>query len=517
VIRLFNVYYPVRTLVLLVVEALVVGSSFLLATWWRNPETSWILLNIEGGYLKIVCVTAFVLLLSHGLDLYDSSGLGAKWDRLIAVLSVLAFSLAAVDLAYVKFLPGRGFLPGDNWGVVILAVMLLGWRGSYAWIVQQPYFRERVYVLGTGDRAQRLLDGLRQRPELGIEVVGWTGQMVTGSDGSPKELEEIGENGDWLAGRFEWGPAADIQSPDLETKVAILQKESEQEMVSLPNRVEGELTRDAVANHLLGLARENGVHRVIVAMPDRRGRLPVEELLNLRLGGVKVEEATSWLEKIYQRIEVENLNPSWLIFAEGFRFSIFFRMLRGVLNFSVALLGLVLALPLLPFIALAVKLSSPGPVFYHQKRVGKGGAIFYCHKFRTMRQDAEADTGATWATDDDPRITRVGKFLRSSRLDEIPQLWCVLKRDMNFVGPRPERPEFVELLKKEFRYYDLRHMVRPGITGWAQVKYKYGNTVKDAREKLQYDLFYIKNASLGLDLLIWFQTVKIVLLGRGAK
>jgi sugar transferase (PEP-CTERM system associated) len=301
------------------------------------------------------------------------------------------------------------------------------------------------------------VNGLRQRPELGIEVAGWTGNIV------------------------------------------------------------GELNREAVADHMMGLVQQNGVHRVIVAMPERREKLPVDELLTLRQAGVKVEEATNWLERISGKIEVEHLNPSWLIFADGFRFSPFFRGVRRGLNLSVALLGLVLALPLLPFIALAVKLSSPGPVFYHQKRVGKGSAEFFCYKFRTMRQDAEADTGATWATDDDPRITRVGKFLRSARLDEIPQLWCVLKGDMHFVGPRPERPEFVESLIKEIPYYGVRHMVRPGITGWAQVKYRYGNTREDALEKLQYDLFYIKNASLGLDLLIWFQTVKIVLLGRGAK
>jgi sugar transferase (PEP-CTERM system associated) len=281
--------------------------------------------------------------------------------------------------------------------------------------------------------------------------------------------------------------------------------------------VEGELTRESVASDLLGVARGKGVHRVIVAMPNRRGTLPVEELLDLRLGGVRVEEATSWLEKITGRIEVEQLYPSWLIFAEGFRFSAFFRMLRRALNFSLALIALVIALPLLPFIMLAVKLGSPGPIFYRQQRVGRRGEIFYCYKFRTMRQDAEADTGATWATDDDPRITRVGKFLRSSRLDEIPQLWCVLKGDMHFVGPRPERPEFVDWLSKEIPYYGVRHVVRPGITGWAQVQYKYGNTLEDAREKLQYDLFYIKNASLGLDLLIIFQTVKIVVLGRGAQ
>ena len=173
------------------------------------------------------------------------------------------------------------------------------------------------------------------------------------------------------------------------------------------------------------------------------------------------------------------------------------------------LLGLVLSL--------LVKISSPGPIVFRQRRVGYKGGEFTCFKFRTMRQDAEADTGATWATDDDPRITRFGRFLRASRLDEIPQMWCVFKGDMAFVGPRPERPEFVQWLSREIPYYQVRNAVRPGITGWAQVRYKYGNTLEDAREKLQYDLFYIKNASLGLDLLIMFHTIKIVLLGRGSQ
>jgi sugar transferase (PEP-CTERM system associated) len=465
VIRLFKVYYPLRTLVLLVGEALIVWLSFLLATIWRNQD-SWLLLNVDGGYLqvlavlgpKILVVTGVVLLLSHWFDLYDSSSLSAKWEhafRLLLVLGFVALALAALGSRYPSLLPGNG---SAFWGLIILTFTLFCWRSAYSWMVKQPFLRERVYVLGTGERAERLVKGLRERSALGIEVVGWTGDVA------------------------------------------------------------GELSRDTVASHLLGLARGNrGVHRVIVAMPNRRGTLPVEELLDLRLGGVKVEEATSWLEKITGRIEVEQLYPSWLIFAEGFRFSSFFRLVRRGVNLSVALAGLVISLPLLPFIVLAVKLDSSGPVLYRQRRVGRRGVIFHCYKFRTMRVDAEADTGATWASDDDPRITRVGKFLRSSRLDEIPQLWCVLKGDMHFVGPRPERPEFVEWLSKEIPYYGVRHVVRPGITGWAQVQYKYGNTLKDAREKLQYDLFYIKNASLGLDLLIMFQTIKIVLLGRGAQ
>jgi sugar transferase (PEP-CTERM system associated) len=456
VIRLFKVYYPLRTLVLLAGEALIVWVSFVLGTMLRN-EDSWLLLNVEGGYLKILAVTGIVLLLSHWLDLYDSSRLEQNWEqglRILLVLGFVALALSAMGFLFPRFMPGNG---SALVGLVILTFTLFSWRAAYCWMVKQPFLRERVYVLGTGERAERLVRGLRARATLGIDVVGWTGN------------------------------------------------------------IEGELTRESVASDLLDLARGQGLHRVIVAMPDRRGTLPVEELLDLRLGGVRVEEATSWLEKISGRIEVEQLYPSWLIFAEGFRFSNFFRLLRRLLNFSVALFALVVALPLIPFIILAVKLGSPGPVLYRQRRVGRGGKVFYCYKFRTMREDAEADTGATWATDDDPRITRVGKFLRSSRLDEIPQLWCVLKGDMHFVGPRPERPEFVEWLSREIPYYGVRHMVRPGITGWAQVQYKYGNTLGDAREKLQYDLFYIKNASFGLDSLIMFQTIKIVLLGRGSK
>ena len=233
--------------------------------------------------------------------------------------------------------------------------------------------------------------------------------------------------------------------------------------------------------------------------------------------GVKIEEATTYLEKMSGKIEVENLYPSWLVFGEGFRLGSTLLLARRILSVIISLVGLILALPLFPLIVLAIRLDSKGPVFYTQARVGKAGRVFNVVKFRTMRQDAEAANGPQWSGDNDPRITRIGRFLRSSRLDEIPQLWCVLKGDMAFVGPRPERPEFVEWLSHEIPYYGVRHMVRPGLTGWAQVKYKYGSTVEDAREKLQYDLFYIKNASIGLDLLIVFQTVKTVLLRRGAQ
>lgn len=456
-IRLFNVYYPVRTLILLAGEALIVWTSFLLGTVLQFREDSYLVLNYEYGYYKILLATVIVLVFSHWFDLYEPSAVNAKWDqvfRLLLVLGLVALALAAMGYLFPRFLPGHN---SALVGLMILTVALFGWRAAYAWLSQQPYLRERVYVLGTGERAQRLVQGLRARTELGIEVAGWTGS------------------------------------------------------------VEGALTREAVAADLKEVVEHRDVHRVIVAMPDRRGTIPIHELLQLRLEGAKIEEATTWLEKMSGRIEVEQLYPSWLVFAEGFRFSTGFMMLRRVVSLMASAVLLLVVLPLIPFVMLAIKLDSKGPVLYRQKRVGRAGVTFYCFKFRTMRQDAEADTGPTWAGDDDPRITRVGHFLRSSRLDEIPQLWNVVKGDMAFVGPRPERPEFVDWLTKEIPYYPVRHVVRPGITGWAQVKYKYGNTIDDAKEKLQYDLYYIKNASIGLDVLIMFQTVKIVLLGRGAQ
>lgn len=455
-IRFLNVYYPVRSLVLLAGEALVIWTSLVLACVLKNPDDSFLVLNYEGGYYKIFGVTVAALLFSHWFDLYDIAYVKEKdelYFRLLMVTGLLALGLAAVGYVFPHFMTGSAFLLG----LVILTMALFGWRTTYAWLVQLPYLRERVFVLGTGERARRLVQGLRTRPELGIDVVGWTGDL------------------------------------------------------------QGEPARDSVAQQLMEITKANSVHRVILAMPDRRGMIPVDELLALRLGGVTIEEATSWLEKMSGRIEVEQLYPSWLIFADGFRFSAAYQILHRLVSLLAATVLLVLVMPLIPFVILSIKLDSRGAVLYRQKRVGRGGGTFYCYKFRTMRQDAEADSGATWATDDDPRITRVGRFLRIARLDEIPQLWCVLKGDMGFVGPRPERPEFVEWLSREIPFYGVRHVVRPGITGWAQVRYKYGNTLEDAKEKLQYDLFYIKNASVGLDLVILFQTVKIVLIGRGAQ
>ena len=456
-IRLFHVYYPIRTLILLLGEALIVWTSFLVAAWVTLQDDSYLVLRYEHGFIKLFIFTAVVLLCSHWFDLYDTARLntpGELYFRLLMVPGVLAFLTAGIS--YIR----PGFLLGGNstaLGLLIVTLALFGWRLGYGWLVQLPMLVERVYVVGTGERAQRLVQGLRQNPEIGVEIASWTGKL------------------------------------------------------------EGAVTRESVAAHLMEVVKREKVHRVIVAMPDRRGTTPMQELLQLRMQGIKIEEATSWLEKISGKIEVESLYPSWLVFNEGFRRSATFILIRRMLSIIISLIGLLLTLPLLPLIMLAVRLDSKGPVFYTQTRMGKGGRFFKVVKFRTMRQNAEADSGPQWAGNHDPRVTRVGKFLRTTRLDEIPQLWCVLKGDMAFVGPRPERPEFIEWLSKEIPYYGVRHMVRPGITGWAQIKYKYGSTIEDALQKLQYDLYYIKNASIGLDLLIMFQTVKTVLLRRGAQ
>ena len=456
-IRLFHVYYPIRTLILLLGEALIVWTSFLVAAVVELRQDSYLVLNYEGGYIKLFVFTGVVLLCSHWFDLYDTARLNTKGElyfRLLMVPGVLAFVMAGISYVRPDFLLGGG---STALGLFILTVALFGWRLGYGWLVQLPILVERVYVLGTGERAQRLVQGLRQNPEIGVEIASWTG------------------------------------------------------------KVEGAVTLESVAAHLMEAVKKQKVHRVIVAATDRRGTIPMQELLALRMQGVKIEEATSWLEKISGKIEVENLYPSWLVFNEGFRRSTAFVVVRRILSVIISLFGLILTLPMLPFIMLAIRLDSTGPVFYTQTRMGKGGRLFKVVKFRTMRQDAEAANGPRWAGNNAPRVTRAGKFLRTTRLDEIPQLWCVLKGDMAFVGPRPERPEFIEQLSKEIPYYSVRHMVRPGVTGWAQIKYKYGSTIADAREKLQYDLYYIKNASIGLDLLIMFQTIKTVLLRRGAQ
>jgi sugar transferase (PEP-CTERM system associated) len=457
-IRLFNVYYPTRTIVLLLCEALIVsGSFFLAAVLMLGPDT-YLVLNYEYGALKIICLTVLTLLCSYYFDLYEPQRISARWEiyfRLLLVLGFLSFFLSAVIYLFPEAdIPHYVLLLG----LTFLTVALVGWRRAYEWIIGREMFRERVYVLGSGDRARMVVDTLETRRDAGMKVVGY--------DGAPLEKAERKEAFSLALESFR-GPRP-------------------------------------------------AVDRVIVAIEDRRGELPLRELLKLRFDGVVIEEAGTLLERLTGKLYLDGLRPSSFIYSEGFRVRPSQQIARRLVSTLTAAVGLLLFLPFFPFVMLLVRLSSPGPIFFRQTRVGLGGRNFTVYKFRTMRMDAEV-AGAKWATKDDPRVTRVGMFMRKTRLDEVPQLWNVLRGDMGFVGPRPERPEFVPWLSEQIPYFDLRHMIRPGLTGWAQVRYGYGATLAESREKLEYDLYYIKHMSLGLDLLIMFETVKTILRRRGAQ
>ena len=258
-------------------------------------------------------------------------------------------------------------------------------------------------------------------------------------------------------------------------------------------------------------------NQIVVSLSEQRGAMPMRGMLDCKLNGIDVIDAASFYELITGKLLIENIRPSSLIYAEGFRVTPLVLFMKRVADILLSTVGLITALPLAPLIALLIRLDSPGPVFYRQVRVGQGEKNFLLYKFRTMLQDSEADTGAVWARENDPRVTRVGAFLRKSRLDEIPQLLNVLRGDISLIGPRPERPEFVEELKKIIPYYSERHIIKPGLTGWAQVRYPYGASVEDAIEKLKYDLYYHKNLSFVLDMTIILDTIKIVLIREGGR
>ncbi len=268
-------------------------------------------------------------------------------------------------------------------------------------------------------------------------------------------------------------------------------------------------------NELRAIAHDQGIARIIVALEDLRGALPTRDLVRLKVQGVEVEDAHSALAALTGRVWLRTVRPSWFVFSNGFQRSKTTLWLKRMIDLAFGLLGITLSAPLMAIIAVAIRLDSKGPVFYRQERVGLAGRVFDLRKFRSMQVDAENGGGARWAQKNDPRITRVGRILRKYRLDELPQFLNVMRGDMSFVGPRPERPAFVEQLREQILFYDERHSVRPGVTGWAQVEYTYGASIEDAFRKLEYDLFYLKNLSILFDIAIVFRTVRVVLFGSG--
>jgi sugar transferase (PEP-CTERM system associated) len=457
-IRLFSVYYPKRTLARVCFEVVLVAGSFLCAALLLGGPDVSIPLLYENGLLKIAGLTAVTLLLTHYFDLYEPQRFFGEWEvyfRLLLVLSGLSFLLAG--LLYLD--PAMDIRPNVFvCGVVILATVLLIWRVVYEWACSLALLREKVFVLGHGDRARTVGEMVRNRRDSGMEVIAQGG--IAASD-----------NGDGTSYADELRALRDARTP---------------------------------------------VDRVIVAIEDRRGSMPLSELLDLHFRGVMIDDANSLIERLEGKLLLDGLVPSTFMFGDGFGVRRAQRFVRRIVSIGVSLIALLICLPIIPIVMLAVRISSPGPIFFRQTRIGLRGKTFSVIKFRTMREDAEAN-GAVWAVENDARVTRVGRFLRMTRLDEIPQMWNVLRGDMAFVGPRPERPEFVKELRKEIPFYELRHIIRPGITGWAQVRYRYGASLEETKRKLEYDLYYIKHLSLGLDLLIMFETIKTIILRRGAQ
>jgi sugar transferase (PEP-CTERM system associated) len=463
-IRLLHTYFPARTLFLGISEACLVVLAFVAATIVRlGTNDASLMLNYEQGFLKVVVVSAAFIICMYYFDLYDSSVLTNRREvitRVIQVLGTVCILLAVFYYIYPPLELGRGiFLIG----FILVAMLLLSWRQLFLKLNAMPRFAERVLILGDGPLAESLASELQSRSELGIRLVG---QLKNLENGNGKlTLTATGEQFDELSHSVEGF------QPD----------------------------------------------RIIVAMGDRRGKLPVEVLLQLKSRGVKIQDGAEMYEAVTGKIPIESLRLSWLLFSPGFRVSGPLLIYGRVFSLILCVISLILFLPLMAVIAIAIRLDSAGPVIFWQKRVGQNGKTFTLYKFRTMVDGA--DQGGIYrpaeATDD--RFTRVGRLLRRTRMDELPQLFNIFRGDMHVVGPRPFVPNQEQECQEQIPYYRQRWVVKPGATGWAQVNRGYCATIEDNKEKLAYDLFYIKNISIGLDLLILFRTIKILLLGQGSR
>jgi sugar transferase (PEP-CTERM system associated) len=453
-----------RTLLLLVAEALLLFGAVVAAAYLR---LGWVeaygQLYGDYGFYKAAFAASFCLAAFYLYDLYDFLVMHDRRElvlRLVQALGLAWVALAVTMYAVPHLLIGRGV------SVIALPLALLlmvSWRIGIHWLMGHPSVGEKILIVGSGEAAIEIAREVLERRDAGYRIVGFV-------DNRP---ELVGQS---------------LLNP----------------------RVVG------VTSELGAVVRREGVNRIVVAMGERRGQFPTQQLLDLSLsGGVAIEECASFYERLTGRVSLDMMRPSWLIFSGRGRQARLSGALRTLMHRGVALAGFVLSLPVALATAVLIKLDSPGPVFYSQERVGRAGRPFRVYKFRSMRTDAERD-GPVWAgRDGDERVTRVGRVIRKIRVDEIPQFWNILRGDMNFVGPRPERPHFVRQLAEEIPFYEQRHLIPPGLTGWAQIKYPYGASVEDARQKLQYDLYYIKNQSLVLDAVILFETVKTILFGRG--
>jgi sugar transferase (PEP-CTERM system associated) len=470
-IRLFNTYFPTRTILLTLTEAILVTLGFGLAVLFSagNFTNARIYLLYENGAGKIGLVVLVFVVLMYYFDLYNSAILTNRREVVTRLVGVLGTTFVALAALYYTF-PDASLGEPVLWlGILAVAIAVPLWRGFFFILNRSYRFAERTLIYGDGPLAMPLINRIAQRPELGLRVVGYVGSVLQ-ADGVP------------------------IVDP----------------------------------NDLTDFVKREAIRRIIITMGDRRGKMPVGELLKLKASGVVIQDGPEYYETVTGKIPLESLRLSWLLFSPGFHVRPALRLYKRVFSLTFGLLGVLISSPLMLLSAIAIRLDSEGPVIFRQERVGEFGKPFTVFKFRTMfvNQPPPSAPDATIMSDchigtpaqhDDPRITRVGKWLRRTRLDELPQLFNIVKGDISFVGPRPVPPHEEEQCAAVIPFYKERWLIKPGATGWAQIKRGYNATIDDHREKLAYDLFYIKNVSIGLDIFILFSTFKILLLRRGGR
>lgn len=454
-----------RSVVLLTGETCLLLAAVVAGTFMRLGTHAVPALSDGGGILRVCLIVGVCQLCLHYADLYDLPRVRNIRELLVRLCVAVGATSLILALVYSWF-PRWMIGPGVFLIAAVLVISLVSsWRLTFAWLTSRVAPRERLLIVGTNAAAVELARELNdRRHELGVEIVGF----------ADANIERIGQT---VFGRVV-GAVQDIPA----------------------------------------MIRDSGADRIVVSLAEARGKLPMDQLLDIRLQThVTFDYLASAYEEYTGKIALETLRPSWFIFSPGFRKTPLLLLGKRAIDVAVALVGLAISTPFVLAGAALIKLTSPGSAFYRQERVGLNGRMFTIYKLRTMRSDAEADTGPIWSPVNDARITPIGRLLRQTRLDELPQLWNVVRGDMSLVGPRPERPRFVAQLTAKVPFFSQRHVLKPGITGWAQIHHAYAASVEDAIEKLQYDLYYIKNLSLWLDLLIVVETVKTVLRRRGAR
>src|SRR5690242_145071 len=458
---------PTQLLLLLSVDSIVIALGLAVATFIRfSSHGSESALSYVGSWSTVVRFLLVILVCEVALYFHDLCDFRlVRGAREVVIRLLQAFGVACVVLAVCYFVsPDVGLGRGSAaMAAPVIVGLTLGWRILWLRHCRELGNPEKMLIVGTGPAGIRLTRDILSRPELRVQILGF--------------LDEKGENiGKSLVNPGIIGAAADLER----------------------------------------IVQDNEINRVVISLAERRGHMPVRQLLHLKFAGVRVEEAHSVLERMTGRIVLEHLSPSWLILSEGFRKSPLLVWAKRALDILLSLSALVVCLPLFAAVAVATWIESGRPILFRQERTGLRGRPFNMLKFRSMFSDAEKE-GPRWATTDDSRITKVGRWIRKYRIDELPQAINVLRGEMSIVGPRPERPHFVSMLEEQIPFYGLRHSVRPGITGWAQVRYQYGGSIEETKTKLEYDLFYIKHLSILLDLAVLFETAKVMLSGRGAK